>query len=152
MKTTMRMLAGVGVAVLLLPNGRNAAAQAKDAASKDVLVFAAASMKPVIDKLAPDFKSKQGAKFSVSYGSSSALAQQIDSGAPADVFITADPVWAGKLEESGHSDKRVDFLGNSLVLVVPANAGSAVKRPEDLMGDAVKHIATGDPASVPVGK
>lgn len=151
---------GLWVAVVLSacgqksePAAKTAAPDTKAAAIKpEVLVFAAASMKPALDNLAERFEAAQNAKMSISYASSSALAQQIQNGAPADVFVSADPAWAAKLEESGHVETRVDFLGNSLVLIVPSGAPDAVKRPEDLNSDAIAHIAIGDPASVPAGK
>jgi molybdate transport system substrate-binding protein len=117
-----------------------------------VLVFAAASMKPALDRLAPKFESGQHVKMTISYAATSALALQIQNGAPADLFIAADLFWADKVEGSGHASKRADFLGNGLVLVVPATAGELIKRPEDLAADAVKRVAIGDPDSVPAGK
>ena len=148
MKACRALFAGLCVAALLAGSGEKPALAAKP----EVLVFAAASMKPALDDLAAKFEAAQNTKMIVSYAASSALAQQIQNGAPADVFISADPAWAGKVEESGHAAKRADFLGNSLVLVVPAKAADAVKQPQDLAGGAVKHIAIGDPATVPAGK
>jgi molybdate transport system substrate-binding protein len=118
----------------------------------EVIVFAASSTVTALDGLAAQFEKGHGARMTVSYGSSSALAQQILNGAPADVYISADPAWAATLEERGRVVRRVDFLGNSLVLVAPVTAADAVKRPEDLTSDAVKYVAIGDPASVPAGK
>jgi len=118
----------------------------------EVLVFAAASMTPVLNPLAEKYEKEKGVKMVISYAASSALAQQIQNGAPAHIFVSADPVWAAKLEETKHASKKADFLGNSLVLIVPAKSGDAIKKPEDLQGDAVEHIAIGDPASVPAGK
>jgi molybdate transport system substrate-binding protein len=118
----------------------------------EVVVFAAASMVVALDPIAAKYEADTGTKVSIGYASSSALAQQIQNGAPARVFISADPAWAGRLQDSGHAAQRVDFLGNSLVLVVPATAGDAVKTLEDLKGDAVQHIAIGDPATVPAGQ
>lgn len=119
---------------------------------KEVVVFAAASMTPSLTPLAEKYQKDKGIKMVISYASSSALAQQIQSGAPAQVFISADLGWAGKLEKSGHSAQKTEFLGNSLVLIVPAKGTSTVAKPEDLQGEAVKHIAIADPAAVPAGK
>jgi molybdate transport system substrate-binding protein len=124
-------------------------ASAQESNANEILVFAASSMKPVLDQIGPKFS---GGKLTISYGSSSALAQQIQNGAPADIFITADPAWAGKLEETAKVVKREDFLGNSLVLIAGSKAAEFVTRPEDLLHDAVKHIAIGEPGSVPAGK
>ncbi len=119
---------------------------------KEVVVFAAASMAPALNPLAEKYQKEKGIKLVISYASSSALAQQIQNGAPAQVYISADPVWAAKLQETKHAAQKVDFLGNTLVLIVPAKARAIVTKPEDLQNDAVKHIAIGDPASVPAGK
>lgn len=121
-------------------------------ASAEVVVFAAASMVVALDPIAEAYQVETGTTMTISYASSSTLAQQVENGAPAEVYISADPVWAGKLQESGHASQRVDFLGNALVLVVPVVAGNAVGKPQDLTGEAVKHIAIGDPDSVPAGK
>lgn len=138
-------IAALGISAFFV----SALAGAQDSRSGKVLVFAAASMKPVLDQLGPKFS---GGTLTVSYGSSSALAQQIQNGAPADVFIAADPVWVGKLEETVQVDKREEFLGNSLVLIAALKAADSIKGPEDLLSGAVKHIAIGEPGSVPAGK
>lgn len=121
-------------------------------AAKEVVVFAAASMAPALNPVAEKYEKDNGVKLMISYASSSALAQQIQNGAPAQIFISADPAWAAKVLEIGHAAQKSDFLGNSLVLIVPAKGTSTVTKPEDLQGDTVKHIAIGDPASVPAGK
>lgn len=128
------------------------ACDAKSAPKEEVLVFAAASMKPALDELSAKFTAALDAKMTVTYAASSMLAQQIQSGAPADVFISADAEWAAKVEKSGHAVKRADLLGNSLVLVVPVGGVAIVKGPEDLIGEAINHVAIGDPATVPAGK
>ena len=69
----------------------------------------------------------------VSYAASSALARQIEQGAPADVFVSADLAWMDWLEERGliHAGSRRDLLGNDLVLVAPAGGDEeAARRPE----------------------
>jgi len=120
--------------------------------SSPVSIFAASSMQPVLDELAMTFEAEHGTKMSISYASSSALAQQIRNGAPADIFISADPAWAATLEETGHVETRADFLGNSLVVIAPEKGADSIQQVADLGGDAVKHIAIGDPSSVPAGK
>ncbi len=156
MKAASRIAAALSVVLALTACAKKSESSGHPAtpgtAKAEVLVFAAASMKPALDDLAMEFNAAHHAAMVITYASSSALAQQIGQGAPADIFISADPAWAAALEQSGHAETRVDFLGNSLVLVAPANAPDTVKRPEDLAGDAVKHIAIGDPASVPAGK
>lgn len=118
----------------------------------EVVVFAAASMVVALDPIAEAYQAETGTVLTISYASSSALAQQIENGAPAEIYVSADPAWADTLEANGYAAQRVDFLGNSLVLVVPAAAGDGVTKPADLTGDTVKHLAIGDPDSVPAGK
>ena len=90
-----------------------------------VTVFAAASMKNALDEIAGLFQSDTGNRVIVSYAGSSAHARQIQQGAPADVFISANPDWMDLLERDGLVDQnsRTDLLGNSLVLVAPASGG-----------------------------
>ncbi len=119
---------------------------------KEVVVFAAASMNPSLTPLAQKYDKDTGIKMVISYASSSALATQIQSGAPAQIFISADVAWAEKVQGSGHAAQKVDFLGNSLVLIVPAKGNSKVTKIEDLQSEAVQHIAIADPTGVPAGK
>jgi molybdate transport system substrate-binding protein len=85
-------------------------------------VFAAASMKTALDAIAAAWKAKTGKTVVISYGSSGTLAKQIEAGAPADVFISADQKWMDVLAKDGaiRPDTRVDLLGNTLVLVAAA--------------------------------
>lgn len=120
-------------------------------------VFAAASMKTALDEIDKAWTAKTGKTVTVSYAASSALAKQIESGAPADVFVSADIPWMDYVAQKGliKPDSRFDLLGNALVLVAPTatpekiaigpGAPLAAK-----VGDG--KIATGDIASVPVGK
>jgi molybdate transport system substrate-binding protein len=123
------------------------------AIAQSPVVFAAASLKNALDEVAALSASKPV----ISYGASSALAKQIESGAPAQVFISADLDWMDYLEQRKllRDGTRKNILGNKLVLIAPA--GSAVKvdiRPgfalARLLGDG--RLATADPASVPAGK
>jgi molybdate transport system substrate-binding protein len=93
-------------------------------AQESITVFAAASMKNALDDTNVAFAKAVGAKVTASYAASSALAKQIEQGAPADVFISADLKWmdylAGKkLIKAG---TRVNLLGNKLVLIAPADS------------------------------
>ncbi|MBY6002856.1 molybdate ABC transporter substrate-binding protein [Salipiger bermudensis] len=96
-----------------------AALAAGGAAAGQVTVFAAASMKTAMDEIAPLFAEATGDTAVVSLAGSSALARQIQAGAPADVFISANPGWMDALEADGliEADSRTDLLGNSLVLI-----------------------------------
>jgi molybdate transport system substrate-binding protein len=88
----------------------------------DVTVFAAASLREALDEVAADYTQMSGDTITISYAGSSALARQIERGAPADLFISASADWMDQIEASGHirQESRVDLLGNRLVLIAPA--------------------------------
>jgi molybdate transport system substrate-binding protein len=85
----------------------------------EITVFAAASLKTALDRIATDWRAASGNTAVLSYGGSSALARQIIEGAPADVFIPAAPEWMDAVAEAGLivPESRVDILGNRLVLI-----------------------------------
>ena len=134
------------------------AAVPASAQQKTITVFAAASMKNALDDVNAAFAKQSGIKVVVSYAASSALARQIEQGAPADIFASADLEWmdysAGK--KTIKDDTRVNLLGNRLVLVAPTDSkiDSVTLAPgfdlAKLIGDG--RIATGEVTSVPVGK
>jgi len=131
------------------------AAQAAWAA--DVVVFAAASLKNALDAAAGAFESAGGAPVKISYAASSALAKQIESGAPADIFISADLDWMDYLQKRNllQPATRQNLLGNQLVLVAPADSNVKVdiKPGFDLAGLlSGGRLAMADPNSVPAGK
>jgi len=151
----MSRLTGIFAAFVILLGTALSPAIAQD---KTVTVFAAASMKNALDDIDAAYTAKTGAKIVVSYGPSSGLAKQLEQGAPADIFISADTDWmdyaAGKKSISEPS--RINLLGNSIVLIAPkdskidnVNIGPGFDLAK-LAGDG--KIATGDVKSVPVGK
>lgn len=128
------------------------------AAQADTLVvFAAASLTNALQDIGKAFEAKSGHTVKFSFAASSTLAKQIESGAPAGVFLSADEQWMDYLGERKLivAGSRQTLLGNSLVLVTPADNKMTieVKRGFDLaslLGNG--RLATGDPAHVPVGK
>lgn len=120
------------------------------------IVFAAASLKGSLDDVAGAYEAKTRKKVRVSYGASSFLARQIEAGAPAQLFISADTEWVDYLEKRALTRApRVDLLANDLVLIAPAS--SAVKlrvAPAFPLAAALGsgRLALADPASVPAGK
>ncbi len=88
-------------------------------AADEVLVFAAASLKTALEQIAPQFKQETGFSVTVSYAASSVLARQIQLGAPAELFISANEDWMDVLQNEGLVDdvSRVNLLGNGLVLI-----------------------------------
>jgi molybdate transport system substrate-binding protein len=125
---------------------------------KGLTTFAAASMKNALDDVDAAYTAKTGVKVTASYAASSVLAKQIDQGAPADVFLSADTDWmdyAAK-QKTIKTDTRTDLLGNGIVLIAPQD--SSINNVTIAPGfDLAKlagngRIATGDVSSVPVGK
>lgn len=125
--------------------------------SQGVLVFAAASLADVMDELGKAFTAQTHVQVKSSLAASSALAKQIEAGAPADLFFSADLEWMDYLDQRKllRPGSRHDVVLNRLVLIAPADSKVAVKIGPgfDLLkalGDG--KLATGDPDSVPVGK
>ena len=129
------------------------------AADKPITVFAAASLKESMDEAATAFQRETGQAVRVSYAASSALARQIEQGAPADVFVSADLDWMDWLQQRDLIDAgtRRNLLGNALVLVAPANGSArafALHRGSDLRPLLGRdgRIAVALIDSVPAGK
>lgn len=125
--------------------------------SETVTVFAAASLKESLDAQARQFESMTGDKVIVSYGASNALAKQIEAGAPAQVFISADLDWMDYLDSRKllAPGSRVNLLRNSLVLIAPAGSRSSLRiGPNFALADALgtERLAMANPESVPAGK
>ena len=128
----------------------------RPASADDVLIFAAASLKNALDDTVAAYQKSGGSAIKVSYGSSGALAKQIDADAPADIFISADPDWMNDVQKNNKikTDTRFDFLGNVLVMVEPADSTAKVDiKPNfplaTMLGD--NKLAMADPTSVPAG-
>ena len=141
--------AGIALAATVFGPGRPALAD-------DVTVFAAASLRNALTDIAAQWQDETGNTAVLSFAGSSALARQIQEGAPADVFISANVDWMDTLEADGliQADTRRDILGNSLVLI----AHGADAAPVDiapgfdlagLLGD--EHLAMAFVDSVPAG-
>ena len=146
------------LARLVLIAGLILLAPARLAAQETIVVFAAASLKNAIDDINAAFSKQAGLKVAASYAASSALARQIEQGAPADIFISADRDWMDHAEQKQliRPDTRADLLGNRLVLIAHKNAKiSEIAIGENfdiaaLAGDG--RIAIGDTRAVPAGK
>lgn len=151
----MHRLAGIFIAFTILLGASHSPAAAED---KTLTVFAAASMKNALDDIDAAYTARTGVKINVSYAASSALAKQIEQGAPADVFVSADTDWMDYAisKKTINEPTRVNLLGNSIVLIAPKDSridNVTIAQGFDLAklaGDA--KIATGDVKAVPVGK
>jgi molybdate transport system substrate-binding protein len=124
---------------------------------KGPVVFAAASLKEAIDTADAVWAKESGKTPVSSYAGSSALAKQIEQGAPADIFISADEDWMDYLADLKliKTDTRFDLLGNTLVLIAPKDSKIEGKIAEGfplaaLLGDG--HLAMANTDSVPAGK
>jgi molybdate transport system substrate-binding protein len=130
---------------------------ARAADTAPLTVFAAASLKESIDEAAAAYEQAIGTPVRVSYAASSALARQIEQGAPAQVFASADLEWMDYLQQRDLVDvaSRHDLLGNRLVLVAPQASVARVDlaKPGSIAGALGEgRLAIGQTASVPAGK
>jgi len=145
------------IACALIAGATSLAPRAAQAQVRSITVFAAASMKNALDDVNAAFTKATGVKVAASYAASSALARQIEQGAPADVFVSADLKWMDYVTDKKaiRDGSRVNLLGNRLVLIAPKDSkigNVTIAQGFDLAklaGDG--RIATGDVKAVPVG-
>jgi molybdate transport system substrate-binding protein len=128
------------------------------ARASDVTVFAAASLKNALDDAVKRYEAKTGRKMVVSYAASSALAKQIEAGAPADIFFSADLDWMDELEKKNLIDvaSRQTLLGNTLILIAPRDSTVSLPMEKNLpllaaLGPEGK-LAMANVDSVPAGR
>ncbi len=127
------------------------------ARADDLLVFAAASTKNAAEDVAAIYATEGKGKVAYSFASSADLAKQIENGAPAAIFISADQKWMDYLAERNLivADSRHDLLGNKLVLIAPADSQLTLQLAKDApLADALGDgkLAMGEPESVPAGR
>jgi molybdate transport system substrate-binding protein len=132
--------------MLVLLSGAPASADA-------ILVSAAASLTDVLKEIGKGYQLKSKHTLKFNFGPSSGLARQIDEGAPADIFFSADLPQMDGLDKKGRLEPgtRKNLLSNQLVIIVPADSKLVVSSPKDLLKSDVKKIALAEPTSVPVG-
>ena len=146
-----RLYLRIGLAGLLLISPFVAGAQAQKTDASSITIFAAASLKNALDNAAKAFEKSASTKSVISYAGSSALAKQIEQGAPADIFISADLDWMDYVKD----DTRCNLLGNRLVLIAPKSSPVELKITKDFplsaaLGDG--RLAMANVKSVPAGK
>lgn len=147
----MRRFLGVVLSLALLLGAAVAAHAA------EVTVLAAASLTDAIGQVDADFEKASGHKVKAAFGGSSALAKQLEKGAPADLFISADVPWMDYVAKANLIDaaSRANLLGNHLVLVGPANSSQTVTIDQDFdLAGALKggKLSVADTSAVPAGK
>ena len=133
------------LAALLLPAGA--------ARAGDIVVFAAASLADSLQEITRAYTRQSGQKVALNFGSSGTLARQIQEGAPAGIFFSADLAQMDFLEKLGLivAPTRRNRLANSLVIVVADDSKLPIASAKDLTQPAVKRLALADPQTVPAG-
>lgn len=128
------------------------------ASGKSIVVFAAASLTDVLGEIDKAYTAKTGVEVKASFAASSALARQLENGAKAEVFFSADEEWMDYLAQRNllQPKSRHDVVGNRLVMIAPVDSAAKVTIKKGFnvskeLGNAGR-LATGDPESVPVGK
>ncbi len=125
------------------------------ASATDVVVSAASSLTNAFQKVAKAYESKHpGTRIVLNFAASDVLLRQIANGAPADIFASADQktMDTAQAQNALLEGSRKNFAANQLVLIEPSSSPLVVKSLDDLKQPAIKRIAYGDPASVPVGR
>ena len=119
----------------------------------EILVSAAASLTDVLKEISNGYQSKSKHTVKFNFGPSNGLARQIEEGAPADIFFSADLPQMDTLDKNGRLEPgtRKNLLSNQLVIIVPADSKLVLSSPKDLLKADVKKIALAEPSSVPVG-
>jgi molybdate transport system substrate-binding protein len=151
----MKKFGGVGLMLWLSLLGLTSFAA--DAGKPPITVFAAASLTNALQELGDGFTKETSIPVRFSFAASSTLARQIENGAPAVVFLSADLEWMDYLQTRNliQADTRHDLLGNRLVLIAPADSKIKLKiEPRFPLAAALGtgRLATGDPDTVPVGR
>ena len=124
----------------------------KKADDKQITVFAAASLSDVITDLASSFEKEKGVIVKLNLAASGTLARQIDQGAGADVYLSANKSWMDFLVDKGKSRENKSFARNDLVLISPINKEFHFEKVDSLLKAITSKIAIGDPGYVPAGK
>jgi molybdate transport system substrate-binding protein len=128
-------------------------AGALDGSAASVTVFAAASLSDSLEKIAAQYEKETQDKIVFNFAASSLLARQIEEGAPADIFFSADEAQMNRLQNKGLilAGTRKSRLSNRLVIIVAADSLLSITAPRDLAKAAVTRVALGDPQAVPAG-
>jgi len=132
-----------------------APAPAAQTAKAEIMVSAAASLTDALNELKTPFEADNpGITLTYTFGSSGKLAQQIGQGAPSDVFLSASAKDMDGLEQKQliAQDTRQDFTRNELVLITGAASPAPIDSFEKLSDPSLKHIAVGEPETVPAGR
>ncbi len=152
----MRRVRLLGLWLVILLIGRNGpiASSPAKAVLPELTLYAAASLRDVLQEIAPACGEAVGAHLVFNFGASSDLARQIEAGNKADLFFSADESWMDHVAKAGLVDSasRRSLLSNRLVIVRRADAPLGVALPRGLADPGVRRIALANPEAVPAGK
>ena len=140
----MKRLVILVAAMLLIANVR----------AEQLTVLAASSLTDAMKEIAPLYQKETGNEMRLSFGASSMLERQIEEGAPADVFLSADELKMDALEKAGLlvPGTRHTLLSNTLVIVIPSDSSLQIHSAADLANNnEIRRIAISQPSAVPVG-
>jgi len=139
---------------LLLLTGLCSCQKNADTDRNTVHIFAAASLKEVLEEIGSGFTASSGLAVSYNFAGSNVLAQQIVASSRADLFISADVSWMDHVEREGRlgEETRIDLLENKLVIVCPLNSFKEITGPESLCELEFEFLCMGDPRAVPAGR
>ena len=151
-------MVAVAVAVLCaaspaMPGDSNTGATAA-APAPEVSVYAAASLKDVLDAIKPSCEGRTGSTLVYNFGASNDLARQIIAADKAEVFISADEGWMNQVAGAGLVDaaSRRPLLSNRLVVVVPADSTVRINSAADVADNGIRRLSLANPDAVPAGK
>ena len=131
-----------------------AASAPPPSARVEIVVYAAASLRDVLQRLAPECEKSADVRLVFNFGASNDLARQIEAGNKADVFFSADEDWMDRVARAGlvDAESRRSFLSNRLVVVGAADSILGVGSPSDLAAPAVRRLSLAEPEAVPAGR
>lgn len=138
--------------VALLAGG--CAADPDAAAEREVVVFAAASLREALEELGRAFEAETGVRVVFNFAGSNVLARQIEAAPGADLFLSASEEWMDAVARAGRlvDGTRRDLLSNTLVVVAHARSGFEAAEPCALAALPFDYLAVGDPEVVPAGR
>jgi len=143
-----------GWAIVLLIAATTGATDPGAAGQPEIMVYAAASLRDVLETIDPICEMQAGVHLVHNFGASNDLARQIVAADKADIFFSADDAWMDHVVEAGLVDtaSRRALLSNRLVVVVPADSNIPIRSVADLTLDAVNRVSLANPEAAPAGR
>jgi molybdate transport system substrate-binding protein len=153
-RRSSRWAAWIGILGIASQAGTTRAGEGPQARPAEIVVYAAASLRDVLQSLAPACERPLGVRLVFNFGASNDLARQIEAGGKADVFFSADEESMDRIERAGLVDRasRRSVLSNRLVVVGPKSGPQSLRSASDLAGPEMRRLSLADPRAVPAGK